>query len=59
MYQINEIEGKRLINGYEIQVIGNGQRGLCRVSNGNGIEKYNGTYAECVKWLVDRKMLVK
>ena len=32
MYQINEIEGKRLINGYEIQVIGNGQRGLCRVS---------------------------
>ena len=32
MYQVKDIDGKRLINGYEIAVVGN----LCKVNDGNG-----------------------
>lgn len=50
MYQIKELEGRKLNNGYEIQVIGD----LCRVYDGNGNQKFSGTYEACVQWLRDR-----
>lgn len=59
MYQIREVDGHRIINGHDIQVVGAGEKGLCRVMDGGGQEKYSGTYAECVQWLRDRAMLVK
>lgn len=58
MYQIREIDGQRLINSYEIVVIGTGENGLCEVHDGRNNKKTAGTYAECVQWLRDRNMLV-
>ena len=40
--------------GYEIQVIGKGERGHCRVVNNLYSICCKGTYAECVAWLLDR-----
>lgn len=40
--------------GYEIQVIGTGENGLCRVADQNNRIVFHGTYGECVKWLADR-----
>jgi hypothetical protein len=40
--------------GYEIQVIGRGDAGLCRVVNSSNQIVYSGTYAACEKWLADR-----
>jgi hypothetical protein len=54
MYQVKEIEGRKLNNGYEIQVIGKGEKGPCRVADANGNQKFSGTYDECVAWLRDR-----
>lgn len=51
MYQVKEIEGRKINNGYEIQVIGSGDKGLCRVMTNDSQEKFTGTYDECVKWL--------
>lgn len=48
MYQI------KCQNGYEIQVIGKGEKGLCRVQDGRQRIVFTGTYAECEKWLADR-----
>jgi hypothetical protein len=39
--------------GYEIQVIGKGEQGLCRVVKDDR-ECYRGTYAECARWLKQR-----
>lgn len=58
MYQISDINGQKLINGYAIVVIGRGENGLCRIDDGNGQEKFRGTYSECVSWLTSRSMLV-
>lgn len=55
MYQVKDIDGKRLINGYEIAVIGN----LCKVNDGNGKEKFVGSWDECVKYCRDRSLLAK
>ena len=48
MYQIKYSDGN------EIQVIGRGENGLCRVVGRNGEDKHVGTYETCVKWLADR-----
>jgi hypothetical protein len=45
MYQI------KFTSGYEIQVIGKGDNGLCRVVNEHGVVAKTGTYAECEAWL--------
>ena len=45
MYQI------KFSSGYEIQVIGRGENGLCRVENADGITTHSGTYATCKAWL--------
>lgn len=57
MYQIKSIAGRGINNGYEIQVIGKGDNGLCRVVDNNFTEKFSGTYAECITWLRDRGLL--
>lgn len=41
-------------NGYEIQVIGRGDKGLCRVEDAENRIVYTGTYEECVAWLAAR-----
>ncbi len=51
MYQI------KCGDGYEIQVIGRGDNGLCRIEGGKN-SGFSGTYAECVKWLEDRGIKV-
>ena len=40
--------------GYEIQVIGKGENGSCRVCNSNQHVVFRGTYAECERWLTSR-----
>lgn len=52
MYQV------KAQNGYEIQVIGTGENGLCRVNDSNGFTVFTGTYAECEKWLTNRAVKV-
>lgn len=52
MYQI-KFEG-----GYEIQVIGKGEKGLCRVQDSQQRIVFTGTYAECEKWLNGRAVKV-
>jgi hypothetical protein len=47
--------------GYEIQVVGKGEKGLCRVVQATSSEhtvRFTGTYAECEKWLADRAVKV-
>lgn len=53
MYQV------KCSNGVEIQVIGKSQNGLCRVMDSNNNEKFSGTYAECVKYCEDRRIIVQ
>lgn len=48
MYQI------KFQSGYEIQVIGRGENGLCRVENQHGQTATEGTYDQCKKWLENR-----
>ncbi len=43
-------------NGYEIQVIGKGDRGLCRVQNRQHRVVHTGTYDECERWLHNRSV---
>jgi hypothetical protein len=50
MYQVKSVEGRKLNNGYEITVSGD----LCRVVDGNGNEKFAGTYDQCVAWCKER-----
>jgi hypothetical protein len=45
MYQI------KCSDGYEIQVVGEGENGLCNVNDRNAKKVYSGTYAECKTWL--------
>ncbi len=45
-------------NGYEIQVIGKGERGLCRVESHDNRTVFSGTYAQCKRWLLDRAVKV-
>lgn len=55
MYQI------KAQNGYEIQVIGKGDRGVCRVvkaTSGEHIVAFTGTYAACTRWLTARGLKV-
>lgn len=59
MYQIKTVDGRRLINGHEIQVIGRGENGLCRIVDGNGVVKHTATHAECERWLRERAMLAR
>ena len=40
--------------GYEIQGIGRGENGLCRVADHDGRIVYSGTYAQCDSWLRER-----
>lgn len=54
MYQVKNIEGRTLNNGYEIQVIGKGDKGLCRVVDNLYAVKFSGTYDECVAWVKER-----
>ncbi len=51
MYQI------RYQNRYEIQVIGKGEVGLCRVANLNNQIVFSGTYSQCNQWLANRKVV--
>lgn len=44
--------------GYEIQVIGKGKNGLCRVCSNQHVVVFTGTYAECEKWLADRAVAI-
>jgi len=44
--------------GHEIQVIGRGELGLCRVENNNHVTLYSGTYDQCVQWCTDRAIKV-
>ncbi len=44
-------------SGNEIQVIGKGKKGLCRVVRDNVI-RFTGTYAECVAWCTARAISV-
>jgi hypothetical protein len=37
--------------GWEIQVIGGGEKDLCRVADRHQQTHYTGTYAECEGWL--------
>jgi len=41
-------------NGYEIQVIGRGEDGLCRVEDRDNRTVFAGTYSECEAWLNSR-----
>lgn len=50
MYQV------KYTAGYEIQVIGQGEKGLCRVTDNHNAIQISGTYSECEKWLSDRKI---
>ncbi len=50
MYQI------KYTNGYEIQVIGKGEKGLCRIADADNKIVKSGTYAECEKWLKARSV---
>lgn len=52
MYQI------KCSGGNEIQVIGKGENGLCRVVNSVGEIIKTGTYAECVSWCEARAIKV-
>lgn len=52
MYQI------KCSSGNEIQVIGKGENGPCRVMNSNGEQIYYGTYDQCVTWCEDRAIKV-
>jgi hypothetical protein len=52
MYQI------KAQNGYEIQVIGRGENGLCRVVTKYCHVCFTGTYAACVAWLTARAIAV-
>lgn len=54
MYQVKEISGRKINNGYEIQVIGQGDKGLCRVVDREYTVRFSGTYHECVAWLQAR-----
>ena len=46
--------------GYEIRVIGRGEKGLCNVVKASDSQetRYSGNYDECVKWLADRAVKV-
>jgi len=48
MYQI------RYSSGNEIQVIGRGEHGQCRVVGPHGAVKFTGGYAACRGWLAAR-----
>lgn len=48
MYQI------KFQNGYEIQVIGPGENGPCRVCDSENRVVFRGNYEACEKWLNDR-----
>lgn len=53
MYQI------KYSDGYEIQVVGKGDKGLCRVRKSTSTVQHDafaGTYDECCQWLADRGM---
>lgn len=45
MYQV------KFTSGYEIHIIGKGEKGLCRVVNSIGFIVYESTYAACERWL--------
>lgn len=59
MYQITSIDKKPIINGWEIVVIGHGEKGLCQVRDRQEAVRHSGTYAECEQWLRDRAMVAK
>lgn len=47
--------------GYEIVVVGRGERGRCKVvqpSSGSWVAKFEGTYTECARWLAARAVKV-
>jgi len=44
--------------GMDIQVIGKGESGLCRVVDSIGQVRFTGTYSQCVQWLADRAVKV-
>jgi len=48
MYQIN------FQNGYQIQVIGRGEKGICRVVDRHQNIMFSGVYAACETWLNNR-----
>ena len=50
MYQV------KFCGGYEIQVIGKGDDGLCRVADSTSKIVCEGTYAKCEKYLADRQV---
>ncbi len=54
MYQI------KAAGGYEIRVVGKGEKGLCLVVKTSDSQdtRFSGTYAECVKWLAERALKV-
>jgi hypothetical protein len=58
MYQLRAIDGRRIINGHEIQVIAPGENGLCRIVDDASAVVHTGTYASCESWLRARAMLV-
>ena len=57
MYQLREIDGRKLINGHEIVVIGQGENGLAKVMQYGTDEKFVGTYPACEKYIRDRNLM--
>jgi len=59
MFQIQTVDGKRIINGCSIVGIGPKTHDTCEVRDNDSNTKFAGTYAECCQWLRDRAMLAK
>lgn len=55
MYQLNSVDGRRIINGYQIVVLKG--HDIARIDDRNNREVFRGTCEACEQFIRDRAML--